>query len=778
MRTPAGWFVRRPIKVRLAGGFTALAATTLAVGIAAVVALAHVSATYDRLLASRTARAQTALELQVAVARQAAAFRGYVLTREERYLEEWTGNRRAFARGLAALRLGADPATRRTLEEIERRYGLYVASVERARRALETRGEAAARRAILLEVTPANDATRAAIEPFVEHQRARMASGASDARGVARLAQVLAGAGVALAVGLAALLAATITRSITRPLRRLEEAAARMAGGDLDAVAGIRGRDEIARVGAAFDQMGAAVRRTLAEVRDREERHRAVVETAVDAIITIDAEGRIESFNPGAERMFGYRAEEAVGREVAMLMPEPDASRHQGFVRRYLSGGEARVIGIGREVLGRRRDGSTFPMHLSISEMTVGGRRMFTGIARDLTEVKRAEEELRRTLAERAIAREQAALRRVATAVAAEADPAEVFGLVADEIAALLEAEAGIVARFEGTRAIVVGASGSAAPSLGQRLSLEGDAALARVARSGAAARVDYASLPPADPLGRHAVALGFRQGAAAPVTVGGRLWGGVLAATTSPDGLDPSADRRLAHFAELLGLAIANADARSRLAEQAVTDALTGLANRRAFYRRLEEEVARARREGSSLALALLDLDNFKQINDRHGHQVGDEVLVAVAGRVAAQARSGDLVARVGGEEFAWILPGSDCAAALAAAERARRAVAAAGVAPLGTVTVSVGIADLAGAGDTEELVRQADAALYAAKSRGRNRCEVSPACSGPGSRPAAEPAAAVRGGGRLRSDGAPPGEPAAAARADPGGDRGSPRG
>ena len=256
MRIVAGWLVRQPIRSRLAWGFTVLAATTLAVGVAAVVALAHVSATYDRLLASRAARAQTALELQVAVTRQAAAFRGYVLTREDRYLEEWTGNRRVFARGLAALQRGADPATRRTLEEIERRYGLYVASVERARRALETQGEAAARRAILLDVTPANDAARAAIEPFVERQRARMASGASDARAVARLVQVLAGAGVALAVGLAVLLSVAIARSITRPLRRLEEAAARMADGDLEAVVGLKGRDEVARVGAAFDQMG------------------------------------------------------------------------------------------------------------------------------------------------------------------------------------------------------------------------------------------------------------------------------------------------------------------------------------------------------------------------------------------------------------------------------------------------------------------------------------------------------------------------------------------
>jgi two-component system, LuxR family, sensor kinase FixL len=103
----------------------------------------------------------------------------------------------------------------------------------------------------------------------------------------------------------------------------------------------------------------------------REAYLRAVLETAVDAIITIDADGRIGSFNPAAERLFGYFAAEVIGRNVSCLMPEPFASEHDHYLQRYLATAERRVIGIGREVVGRRQDGSTFPMHLSVGEAAV-----------------------------------------------------------------------------------------------------------------------------------------------------------------------------------------------------------------------------------------------------------------------------------------------------------------------------------------------------------------------------------------------------------------------
>jgi PAS domain S-box-containing protein len=126
-----------------------------------------------------------------------------------------------------------------------------------------------------------------------------------------------------------------------------------------------------------------------------EERLRAVVETAVDGIITIDERGTISTVNPAAERIFGYPAVEMIGQNVRMLMPEPYQSEHDSYIGNYLRTGQRKIIGIGREVQGRRKDGTTFPLDLGVSETRVGNRRIFTGIVRDITERKRADELLR-----------------------------------------------------------------------------------------------------------------------------------------------------------------------------------------------------------------------------------------------------------------------------------------------------------------------------------------------------------------------------------------------
>jgi two-component system sensor kinase FixL len=120
-----------------------------------------------------------------------------------------------------------------------------------------------------------------------------------------------------------------------------------------------------------------------------------ILDTAVDGIIVIDTRGRIEAFNRGAERLFGYPAAELVGRNVSALMPSPDHERHDGYLARYLSTAEARIIGQGREVRGRRRDGSVFPLHLSVGEMTIGGVRKFTGMLHDLSTRTEIERQLR-----------------------------------------------------------------------------------------------------------------------------------------------------------------------------------------------------------------------------------------------------------------------------------------------------------------------------------------------------------------------------------------------
>lgn len=124
-----------------------------------------------------------------------------------------------------------------------------------------------------------------------------------------------------------------------------------------------------------------------------ESRLRALLEAAVDGILSIDERGLIQTINPAAERLFGYAAAEVIGQNVKMLMPSPYREEHDGYVARYLATGEKRIIGIGREAVALRKDGTTFPIDLSVAEARVGRERLFVGIIRDITERKRAEED-------------------------------------------------------------------------------------------------------------------------------------------------------------------------------------------------------------------------------------------------------------------------------------------------------------------------------------------------------------------------------------------------
>ena len=129
---------------------------------------------------------------------------------------------------------------------------------------------------------------------------------------------------------------------------------------------------------------------------DSEARLQAILTAAVDGIITIDERGIIESANAATERMFGYDRDELVGSNVSMLMPQPHRDQHDQFIANYLTTGEAKIIGIGREVEARRKDGTTFPIDLAISEVNLKGSRLFTGVVRDISARRLAENEARR----------------------------------------------------------------------------------------------------------------------------------------------------------------------------------------------------------------------------------------------------------------------------------------------------------------------------------------------------------------------------------------------
>jgi PAS domain S-box-containing protein len=160
--------------------------------------------------------------------------------------------------------------------------------------------------------------------------------------------------------------------------------------------------EEVSRRTAELAESNRALRTEIAEraraefaLRDREARLRSIVESAVDGIILIDERGAIEAFNPAAERIFGYSFEEVCGRNVKMLMPGPYRDEHDSYLQAYVRTGIPKVIGIGRDALGLRKNGETFPLELAVSETPTGEGRKFTGIVRDVTERKRVEDEVR-----------------------------------------------------------------------------------------------------------------------------------------------------------------------------------------------------------------------------------------------------------------------------------------------------------------------------------------------------------------------------------------------
>jgi diguanylate cyclase (GGDEF)-like protein len=184
-----------------------------------------------------------------------------------------------------------------------------------------------------------------------------------------------------------------------------------------------------------------------------------------------------------------------------------------------------------------------------------------------------------------------------------------------------------------------------------------------------------------------------------------------------------------IARFAKLAALTYANAQQREQLREQALTDELTGLANRRHFHARLGAELARTTTARPAVSLVAFDLDDFKAINDRHGHPTGDAALRAFADALNGQARASDLVSRVGGEEFAVVLVDATKTAAEAFAQRALAATRRLAIADDLHLTASAGVASAPADGDNiDDLLCAADARLLQAKAQGKDRVATGP--------------------------------------------------
>lgn len=426
---------------------------------------------------------------------------------------------------------------------------------------------------------------------------------------------------------------------------------------------------------------------------------RALARSLPDAFVMLfDDELRYRIADGQGLRSFGLVSVETEGRTMPEVLPER-AEELEPRYRAALQGATSRWI---REVGGRVYALTASPVTTGDGEVAAG---MVVGV--DVTSERRA-------------AASRAAVHALALAAARRAPLQEVADLVASSAQSLLRADQASVVCFEGDDIHVV-ALRPARPVHVERIPNDGSSASSVVATTGQSCVLDHPTVTAAGgPLADMPVAVGI----AVPVRLGDQLWGavGVGAGRDFEDRADTL--RLLEEFADLVSLAIGTSQAWDDLDRKARVDPLTSLPNRRVFDERLAVEVARAARTGTALGLLIVDLDHFKEVNDRLGHQAGDAVLVEAARRLASTARGYELVARLGGEEFVVLTTEPDDLASVA--DRFRGVVG--DHAYLGgvTVTASVGAAVATGAIEPAEVVRRADRALYAAKAAGRDRTVV----------------------------------------------------
>jgi diguanylate cyclase (GGDEF)-like protein/PAS domain S-box-containing protein len=462
-----------------------------------------------------------------------------------------------------------------------------------------------------------------------------------------------------------------------------------------------------------LDRNGAPVRvvkfaadvteRVLMQVafRDAESQTRAILNNVLEGIVTIDANGKIVSVNPAAGRMFEYESSELIGHNIKILMPATDRTAHDGHLARYESTGKTRIIGIGRELDGLAKSGRTFPIELTITEVSLGGKRLFVGVVRDITERKRAEREAFRARAFRESLIENS--------------PAAIIVTDVDFIIVAMNPAAQKLLWYNSDELI-----GHGTPLIFYDHSQLDARAKWLSATTGEVVSLEQAilsaSLEPGD---EHSSEWTFFRKGGTTVVV-------QVAATPLRD-----------ENGEPTGFMITAYDVSERkrreeyISHLAHHDVLTGLPTRQLFMDRLDMMLSRSQRFFSKSALLMIDLDNFKQVNDSFGHHVGDRLLIQVAERLRQTVRSVDTVARMGGDEFVVLI--SDLEAAVGAEQVARKLLAA--FEPPFVikdqneldVTASIGICVYPdGGGDASTLLKNADIAMYHAKASTRHCYQV----------------------------------------------------
>lgn len=416
----------------------------------------------------------------------------------------------------------------------------------------------------------------------------------------------------------------------------------------------------------------------------------AVLNSVQDGVITIDKSGIIQSFNQSAERIFGYTSEQVVGKNVNMLMPQPARSQHDDQLSRHAETGTPSVTGGVRETTGMRKDSSQFPIELQVNQALVDGEVLFTGSVRDITARKQADEQLR---------------------IAAITFEAQQSIFITDAECRILRANKTFLAETGFAEEDLVGRT-------------------PRMLQAGVHDTSFYRTM---------------RESLARTGSWQGEITGLRKNGETYPKWLTISAVRNDAGAVSHYVSTHVDITERKRMEEEvsqlAFYDPLTRLANRRLLTDRLRQAQAASKRSGLYGALIFIDLDNFKPLNDSHGHEVGDTLLKEAASRLKACVREMDTVARFGGDEFVVILSAlhADQASSVAQAELIARKIGSSLSESYALVrrraqqaestirhqcTASIGVTlfvrdEL----DPDEILKCADMAMYDAKREGRNQ-------------------------------------------------------
>jgi diguanylate cyclase (GGDEF)-like protein/PAS domain S-box-containing protein len=469
------------------------------------------------------------------------------------------------------------------------------------------------------------------------------------------------------------------------------------------------------------------------ELRRTAERYRDFVENSIALAWSHGLDGTMKSANRALAQVFGASSpEKVVGLRIQDFIDPRFRGGWEGYLQEIEKDGQA-----GGFVTLRCRDGAPRVLAYSnVLRLDEDGERVVRGFGADVTDHIRAQQDLEAANHELAAANRRlektnlrmALLNEMGDLLQTAQEPSEAAGVVESTVPRIFSPFSGGVFLIGSDRESLEPAASWGTPGPAPACLRVHDCWALRRGRP----HLSGADLEEGGPRCPHAVGAASAKTLCVPLLAQGRALG-LLYLVDGAEGGDAQDDlasmRHLAlNTAEQLALGLVNLELRESLREQALHDDLTGLFNRRYLEERLDQELRRARRSGTPLAVLLLDLDRFKEVNDQHGHAAGDVLLARFARLLQETVRADDVVARYGGEEFTVILPSAGAREALKVAEKVRRLTQRlsleAGERRLGTVTVSVGIAAHPDCGDSpEELLEAADRALYRAKREGRNR-------------------------------------------------------